>query len=144
MARLSAGRNFSTYGGPPSIICLRSTPAEKDRPRPVRTTARASATAARLPGTALSRSRSSAFTGPLSRVRTAMPSWSAVSIIRQSYDYRRWFGSGQAAAGPPGARPCVRRLDGDVVVGGPGVGGGHCRGDGGGFEAFDDQPDAQG
>ena len=49
------------------------------------------------------------------------------------------------AAGSPfwRARPCCRRLDGDVLVGERRAGRGHFSGDRAGLEAFDDQPDAQ-
>lgn len=80
-ASLSAGRNSATYAGPPSTIRFRSTPAEKHRPAPVRTTAGAS-TAANTPGSAESSSRSAALTGPWASVTTATPSCSEVSITK--------------------------------------------------------------
>jgi len=50
---------------------------------------------------------------------------------------------GRRAVGNWWARPVFRALVGDVVVGGWGAGWGHSGCDGGGFEAFDDQPDAE-
>jgi hypothetical protein len=54
-----------------------------------------------------------------------------------------WFGPGaDGGRALGGARPCFSRLDGDVVVGGRGVGCGHFSGDRGGLETLDDQPHA--
>jgi hypothetical protein len=45
--------------------------------------------------------------------------------------------------GPWWARPCFRRLGDDVALVGRSAGSDHCICDGAGFEAFDDQIDAQ-
>jgi hypothetical protein len=66
-----------------------------------------------------------------------------VPDVRRRFGVGGGWGPGAAAAGPLVGPAVSSGSGGDVVVGGCGVGCGHSGCDGGGPEAFDDQPDAK-